>query len=536
MFPFSFILKAIAEKERTVDPNDINPSPSLSAIRHLDIRTPSPSPSAKTAESHSTPQALHAQNQRTKSGPQGHGVNASPASSLSTLRLSPHRQPPTADRTTPQATPMLRAYAQKATSQTSSSAASEATPRQSKLASLARARRPPSIVSVSSEDSTDSTATFPVLRPLSFLDPHSLGADKALPPPEEAVRKNPFPSTMRAREDSFARAMEDTLYSIPSRGPSTPSSLARPIPPPEPLVVEPRRGSPRAATPRTSSPKALSASERVLERPEHEPLVTEKAPSVVTEKPSSIFTDKPPVSKLAQLAAAKAASREKDKDSESRKIMKPRILSEPFAKTEYIKRTSRGPAQTTAITTYTQTVDNMIPYSRADLPSSYPLPGKQSKLAAKAKKGASKDDPAKREDNTRQEALERARSHAQNLITNRDPNAVAEPSPFALLLVDDYGRTKVPDKASSDSRQLRNERKEAERLRKRQHKEAMLPMHLLNPAILRSSAFAFDVPSPDDVVMSARKGTALAAARYASSPSHQASRDQVRARTKTSAR
>lgn len=88
----------------------------------------------------------------------------------------------------------------------------------------------------------------------------------------------------------------------------------------------------------------------------------------------------------------------------------------------------------------------------------------------------------------------------------------ATPSPFASLLVDDrYNRSQA--KAAL----LENE--EDERKRRKQRKNALLPTHLLSPsASTGSTGFAFDVPSPDDVVMSARRGTALGSLQR--SPTH----------------
>lgn len=298
-------------------------------------------------------------------------------------------------------------------------------------------------------------------------------------------------------------------FALPVPPPHAPSSRARSeVSSPKSIPSE-APSTPRARRPELAAgvPKAEE-----LVRPENEPIVTERPPSVA---------DKPSLSKLAQLAQAKAASREHT----SRKILKPRILDPPFAETKYLKPSYNNSSMTTAITTYTQTVDNMVAMSRADLPPSYPLGGRQSKLALKAKNIQSKPVPSSADDAQR-EALERARSHAQTLLHNASVSQ-AEPSPFASILVNDRDHIKQPKPESELTREQRAEqraeRKAEERLRRRMRKEALLPTHLLNPSVLKSTSFAFDVPSPDDVVLNARKGTALDAARHARSRQKDAS-------------
>lgn len=139
-------------------------------------------------------------------------------------------------------------------------------------------------------------------------------------------------------------------------------------------------------------------------------------------------------------------------------------------------------------------------------------------------------------DDAHREALDRARSHAQSLIYNHNlSTSRAEPSPFASLLVNDEIARSPPKAKSEGSRELRAEQKAEERLRRRKRKEALLPMHLLNPAVLKSTAFAFDVPSPDDVVINARKGTSLSAARHAIPSSKHSSQTSSDVRSRLSA-
>lgn len=240
-----------------------------------------------------------------------------------------------------------------------------------------------------------------------------------------------------------------------------------------------------------------------------------------------------PTSKLALLAQARAAKREHT----SRRIQKPKVLGPPYATTEYITPETDDSSMTTAITTYSQSLDNMVPLSRAKLPPSYPPEGdaldvavkKQSKLAMKARKPPKKT--------PEQEALENAERAAAQFLRSRmeDPlyqyasgNAAAFPSSFAALLVDDSKRVKEEKaRAKAEAKAERARQREEERMRRRQRKEALLPMHLLNPTVLKETAFAFDVPSPDDVVMDARRGTALGTDRQSTAASRKAASNKT---------
>ena len=419
-------------------------------------------------------------------GIRGHGTKSS--SSISSL--SALRQPPagTVDRE--------RSLPEIPQSEHSRSAAStpritskdpisntEASTRKSKLASLATSRRakPPPSETSESYASTETTATYPELRPRSLTSgyttvPESVPSGETLNgllKQKDGSRVAPGYSSGPALSHSRLELLSPK--SIPSESPLSRSTR---------LVND-------------------AAADREQEkRLENEPVVTDKPTSVI---------DKPALSKLAQLAQSKAAGREHS----TRRIQKPRILNPPFAETEYLNPTSNNSSATTAITTYTQTVDNMVAMSRADLPPSRSPDGKQSKLAQKAKKSHARPGTPTPNDEQR-EALDRARKHAQNLLFSGQLSGAA-PSSFASLLVNDRRIVKQPDAGSDaydDQRKgQKAQQKSEERIRRRLHKEALLPMHLLNPSVLKSTAFAFDVPSPDDIVMHARRGTALDIAR-----------------------
>ncbi|OCB90856.1 hypothetical protein A7U60_g1880 [Sanghuangporus baumii] len=476
------------ENERTIDPNDIHPSPSLSAIRHLEIRTPSPSPSRSV----STVQAPPQQKVYQASGDalRGHGIKTSSSiSSLSALRQSPQALTERSLPKTPRSERSQTGLAASHASFIDPISEKDVTPKKSKLASLASSRKSKAAPSESSmscttSDTLDTVATFPALRPRSLTSHTSV----SITAPDQKDDRVVTPSLDQQREKlKMMRAVREpfALPILPPHAPSTPTRSEAPslksIPSEAQSTSWARRSELATGVTTTEGPAPL----------ENEPIVTEKPTSVA---------EKPTMSKLAQLAQAKAANREHT----SRKVQKPRILDPPFAETKYLKPSYNNSSMTTAITTYTQSVDNMVAMSRADLPPSYPLEGKQSKLSLKAKNSGNKP-ASSTADDAQREALERARSHAQNLLYNGNVSR-AEPSSFASLLVNDRDHIKQPKVEESEflpkqKAEQRAERKAEERLRQRMRKEALLPMHLLNPSVLRSTAFAFDVPSPDDVVL-----------------------------------
>ncbi len=170
--------------------------------------------------------------------------------------------------------------------------------------------------------------------------------------------------------------------------------------------------------------------------------------------------------------------------------------------------TSNTSSMTTAITTYIQTPDNMMSLARRELPPSFapnmlalPPPAhtagsKSSKLAIKAKNSYAKSSIAEPLSPSLGSQHDSEQTDDNDIIyRNRHRGSVASPSSFASILVDE------------DTEGLLQEQRE----RYKQRKVAMLPKHLLSPTrSTGSSPFAFDQPSPDDIVMQARRGTALA--------------------------
>jgi hypothetical protein len=79
------------------------------------------------------------------------------------------------------------------------------------------------------------------------------------------------------------------------------------------------------------------------------------------------------------------------------------------------------------------------------------------------------------------------------------------PSAFASVLIEQIGIQQGIDDDNRDRRDSRNRTSGTLKAKRRSIKEQPLP-----PSVPTSnSGFAFDIPSPDDIVLNARKGTSL---------------------------
>ena len=360
-----------------------------------------------------------------------------------------------------------------ATEQTSS-------PPKSKLASLASLRNKASKTKTQSETSgsyvgTESTATYPVLRPtvgsLSSAPTSLPDLNVQLQVDHNATRviSSTNPDLLKAKT-RMTRATREVVNSAPGS-----ESAERPT----------------APTPGRPHPVGINATQ----------------PSA----PASTAPSSTKQSKLALLAQTKSSD-------VPPKVKRPKVLGPPYAHTQYLAPTSNSSAMTTAITTYVQTPDNMLSFSRADLPPAYPptLPvsgrpaassGKLSKLALKAKKVHT--DTISGSNDQLKLSPESHPAYITDPIYGKNlRDSGASPSSFGSLLVDERNkrsRNKGDSNRDSDSEG---------RKQRRQRKEALLPAHLLSsPSVRSPHIFSFDVPSPDDIVMSARQGTALNSSR-----------------------
>lgn len=210
-----------------------------------------------------------------------------------------------------------------------------------------------------------------------------------------------------------------------------------------------------------------------------------------------------PLSKLALLAQSKADASKG-----------PRL---PKTTTEYLTPISNGSTVTTAITTSYQSLYSLTDPSRpaiipkldvVPLPSSNPTlnEAKPSKLAMKIKRANQKHAEAS---NTEEEVITPPVSPMF-----QSPRARASPSAFALLLVDDPLTSSETQGSGNNEVGQKEEGFDSHIGRTQKRKQSKPPV----PTASSSSSFAFDVPSPDDVVFNARRGTNLAHNKITSSP------------------
>ncbi|KAA1465998.1 hypothetical protein DENSPDRAFT_5738 [Dentipellis sp. KUC8613] len=284
------------------------------------------------------------------------------------------------------------------------------------------------------------------------------------------------------------------------------------------------------------------------------------APSVTDlgEVPEPTVSPRP--SKLAQLAQAKAKQSSWSSKPKSTRSPSPHTLLKT-SHTEYLTPIANGPTATTAITTSYQSLDHLIPPARSALPPSFPPPNysgasesssqraksptspKQSKLAMKAKKSS------KRSQEPEEDLTPYLPVPVPAIFVPDANRSRASPSTFASLLVDAAPLTPVEDKehrkdatdkSVSDTKERPRTRSRSnsrsghshthshhrhhsltsdvasvtasDKSKARSHKHNHVHTHVPPPAIGPGSniPFAFDVPSPDDIVFNARKGTSLA--------------------------
>ncbi|KAJ7499230.1 hypothetical protein FB451DRAFT_1384948 [Mycena latifolia] len=239
-------------------------------------------------------------------------------------------------------------------------------------------------------------------------------------------------------------------------------------------------------------------------------------PSKVPEMPSSSGSPpaRPP-SKLALLAQANKAAR----------IAKPKTPASsgpprlPEEHTEYLTPISNGPTVTTAITTSYQSFYSLTDPERPPMGSTpfvVPLPtptyvsstpdAKKSKLAMKIKKAQEKQQ-------SQPVAPAAPPPSVPVMFLPKPTRTRAPPSAFASLLVDDALPFEVHD---TEARQVAKQKKLKEKQLEEQsrHRSRRNPPARV-PDFFAPSGFAFDGPSPDDIVLNARRDTSLAQTRKA---------------------
>ncbi|KAI0771977.1 hypothetical protein BD413DRAFT_475037 [Trametes elegans] len=392
--------------------------------------------------------------------------------------------------------------------------------KKSKLSALASSRSSSrsSVSSVSTHSYTTETAsdvTYPALRP-SAASMVSLIPDKRLPsrpstsfsqPPEPSERS----SLSRIAQEALNHAL--ALEALDREGGKEPTTLSIPTtrPPTEWTSVSSDTSTP-APTPRS------------LTRPASFPPAPAVFPSDSGLSPvSQLVPSGQPrqLSKLARLAKAKVQEQSQASESNAESSPPPRLIL-PRSRTEYLVPTANGPTATTAITTSYQSLGSLLTKDQSKLPPSvkYPAPvdtkakssePKQSKLAKKSKTARSKPE------------LEAEFGQIINPVVDipifspKEARSRASPSAFASLLINDNFDPEEGDVTDKGHRRHksdhvhRHHKEHGNHENKRHHKHKERDILPLPPTPLTSlRGFAFDVPSPDDIVFNARKGTSLA--------------------------
>ncbi|KAI6004125.1 HBS1 N-terminus-domain-containing protein [Pisolithus albus] len=377
--------------------------------------------------------------------------------------------------------------------------------KRSKLATLASSRASTVSSSRSSALETTSVLTYPALRPSpeSRLSYASRATTVKTPPSENSegtIRGIPPPSEKSA---SSART--------PSTTPSSMSShVRRAIDKAMELEQQNGREEPAHALAKSLSNASISTAKPL----ETSPSLSGGTPEKSVVRDESVVQSRPQ-SKLAKLAQAKANGAV---PLIPKSIPRPSPVSLPKPRTEYLTPIANGATATTAITTSYQTLHSL---STSRTPQPVPpvqmtgtTEAKQSKLASKAKKAQAK--PSPHSSATDDEGSTPTQSP---LFLSKSCHSRALPSAFASLLLDDRLTSPEADKHRKSPRYGREELKlvdmyspqsrstldfDVDGQRRRRHPKPNLPDM---PAQL---GFAFDVPSPDDLVFNARRGTSLA--------------------------
>ncbi|KXN87962.1 HBS1-like protein [Leucoagaricus sp. SymC.cos] len=185
----------------------------------------------------------------------------------------------------------------------------------------------------------------------------------------------------------------------------------------------------------------------------------------------------------------------------------------PAPKTEYLVPTANGATATTAITTSYQSLFTLTDPKRpayipklevAPLPTGQVVTGthatKTSKLAMKVKRANEKSavkTPAEEPEETLTTSL--------SPIFQDTSRSRASPSAFASVLARDDLMLFKPSRRSKD--ELERQSGSEEPISRKSH---VRKSETIVPSLTPPSAFAFDSPSPDDIVFNARRGTSLA--------------------------
>lgn len=388
---------------------------------------------------------------------------------------------------------------------------------QSKLSKLASSRA--SSISTRSESSrssgtavTGSIKTFPVLRPSAQSErpPSSIASSKDLPDIPAQTE-----ATEQSSTSSIVRRAIQTALQLEAVDNDTASRSQSPIAivnsdrskTPTPLDVIPEhlvQKSTLSVQSRPPSKLALLVQQKAVAGNRSLPQSLSSPTS-----PSQISTTRP-LSKLAILA--------------QQKVDASRVPKLPKTTTEYLTPIANGPSVTTAITTSYQSLYSLTdPSRRNTIPrlevvpiqspggiSTSPSDQRPSKLAMKIKRAG--DKPVLSPGFPSEDAIVSA--PLSPLFQPTTTHARASPSAFASVLIYDAANSPHDEGNDNDSKRRKEHRPRKEAKTIAHHtSDQPLEQRIAKPRKSKHSTFtsqdnnifAFDGPSPDDIILNARK-------------------------------
>lgn len=435
--------------ETPIDPNFIPPSPSPSAVRRLSNYEAAPSLATSQSQSdiHTEPLPTERATSRAKS-------SNFPVPPMDTLPEISDFQSKASEKPLPPKPP--------------------ASSKPSKLSMLASSRAS-TRTSRSSDLDTTSVLTYPALRPTaeSRLSFATTAATTKPPPTEKTLPSVKAPSTTTSSMSLHVKQAIKTAMELEAHD--------------------------RQRAARISPKSESSAASKASSVSTVKPTVPHSPPRADASPNSSIVRPEPeakarPQSKLAALAQAKASANTSlmSKLPKSPPSSPPKELPKPH--TQYFTPIANGATATTAITTSYQSLQSLsMPQSQepaplVQMPATEP---KQSKLAMKVKKASEKPQSPPPD------------HEAHVIITS--PLFLPKPTNPHNDTIHKYGRevpklVKVYEATHSQSRSSLG----------LSHRHRSSRPRAAPPEMKVPLGFSFDVPSPDDIVFNARRGTSLA--------------------------
>ncbi|KAF9651277.1 hypothetical protein BDM02DRAFT_917119 [Thelephora ganbajun] len=383
--------------------------------------------------------------------------------------------------------------------------------------------------------------------------PSPATTESTIPPPpiEKSIASTPKKSKLSELADSRSAlhsAKSSSTLSSRSFAVDSASILTYPILRPSPASrLSLNSDASRSASSYIRRAVDIAMEQERLDQLETEPEVKPEQPSGrSTDDGSSTATETPrPApqqqggrgpSKLALLAQSKAKQNPETIVSwvrpASGTIRRSRLpeAQEHNIRTKFVTPIGNGPTATTAITTSYRSLSNLMSRGVPGLPPSFPPPTDESRStpspvsttsAQSRPKSSSLQKPPSVNRSTSSSAASKPSKLAMKIkqaqqqkeipeadviedmqdpvkpifLPTGEPNA--KPSPFASVLLDEDDSGKRSRRKKDGTRKSRRDNKGVPLIR--------TAGHVTNPP-----PFAFDVPSPDDIVFHARKGTSLA--------------------------